>query len=167
MRLTFLLLMAGCFQFCAKCLGPEANVSGKTIPLEKGFTMIKKQTGSTFFYDCAILDPKEKLYLFLFVLINSLTDPNPQMIRSVGAHSQVFIRISARMIMGKLLIILTRMEIIASKISNLLSVAQVFAIAAKHMFPDHPIIGEMENAFVIAKAGIWVLIKLILFLKGK
>ena len=33
----------------------------------------------------------------------------------------------------KLLIILTRMEIIASKISNLLSVAQVFAIAAEEL----------------------------------
>lgn len=166
MRLTLLLLMVVCFRQSAKCLGQRINISGKVMPLEKGSTKIRKQTGSVFFYDYAILDPKEKLCLFLFVLINSLADPNPQVIRSLGAHSQIFVRLSVRIPMGKLLIILTRMEIIAHKISDLLSVVQVLSIAAGHLFPDHPIIGEMENAFLIAKVGIWLLIKLILFLKG-
>lgn len=54
MRLIIILLIAGCLQVSAKGYGQKINISGKDIPLEKVFNMIKNQTGYVFFYDYAI-----------------------------------------------------------------------------------------------------------------
>jgi len=54
MKLTTFLLVAVYLHVSAIGLGQKVNISGKDMPLEKVFNMIKKQTGYVFFYDYSI-----------------------------------------------------------------------------------------------------------------
>ena len=51
MKLTTLLVVAACMNVSASGLGQKVTISGKDLPLEKVFSLIKKQTGYAFFYD--------------------------------------------------------------------------------------------------------------------
>src|SRR5579871_5575738 len=51
MKLTIILLIAGCLQVSAKGYGQKITISGKDLPLEKVFSMVRNQTGYVFFYD--------------------------------------------------------------------------------------------------------------------
>lgn len=54
MKLTIVILIAACLQVSASGFGQKVTISGKDLPLEKVFSMIKKQTGYVFFYDYSI-----------------------------------------------------------------------------------------------------------------
>lgn len=55
MRITFILLIAGFLQVSAAGYSQTVNFSGKKVPLEKVFSVIKNQTGIVFFYDAALV----------------------------------------------------------------------------------------------------------------
>ncbi|MDO6433879.1 SusC/RagA family TonB-linked outer membrane protein [Flavitalea sp. BT771] len=54
MKLTTFFLVAIYLHLGATGFGQKVTISGKDLPLEKVFTMIKKQTGYVFFYDYSI-----------------------------------------------------------------------------------------------------------------
>ena len=58
MKLTTFLLVAVYLHVSAVGLGQKVTISGKDLPLEKVFSMIKKQTGYTCFYDYSLLQGK-------------------------------------------------------------------------------------------------------------
>jgi len=51
MKFTVMLLLAGCLQISAKCFSQSVSFSGKNIPLQNLFNVVKTQTGYVFFYD--------------------------------------------------------------------------------------------------------------------
>jgi TonB-linked SusC/RagA family outer membrane protein len=55
MRLTSLLLLTGCLHVYAAGYSQKVTVSGTGLPIEKVFSIIKKQTGYTFIYTSALL----------------------------------------------------------------------------------------------------------------
>ena len=56
MRLTSFLILATCLQVSAHGLSQTVTFSGKDVPLQKVFSVIKDQTGYVVFYDYAVLD---------------------------------------------------------------------------------------------------------------
>ena len=49
MKLTTVLLLAGCLQLSAAGLAQKVSVTGENIPLKKVFREVRKQTGYSFF----------------------------------------------------------------------------------------------------------------------
>ncbi len=56
MKLTIILLTATAMHVCANASSQTVNFSGKDVPLEKIFSIVKDQTGYVFFFDMAVLD---------------------------------------------------------------------------------------------------------------
>lgn len=65
MKLTSLLLVAACMNVSASGYGQKVTISGKDLPLEKVFSMIKRQTGYAFFYDYNIFQDTKPVTLNL------------------------------------------------------------------------------------------------------
>jgi len=65
MKLTTLFLVALYLHLGATGFGQKVTISGKNLPLEKVFTMIKKQTGYVFFYDYNIFQETKPVTLNL------------------------------------------------------------------------------------------------------
>ena len=65
MKLTIFLLIAGYLHVSAAAFGQTVSISGKDMPLEKVFTIIKKQTGYVFFYDYSIFQNAKNVTLDL------------------------------------------------------------------------------------------------------
>ncbi len=61
MKLTTLFLVALYMNVCATGFGQKVTISGKDLPLEKVFDLIKKQTGYVFFYDYNIFQGTKKV----------------------------------------------------------------------------------------------------------
>ncbi|HEX9511264.1 MAG TPA: SusC/RagA family TonB-linked outer membrane protein [Puia sp.] len=65
MKLMIILLVAACLNISAAGYGQKVSISGKDLPLEKVFTIIKKQTGYVFFYDYSIFQGTKNVTLDL------------------------------------------------------------------------------------------------------
>jgi len=65
MKLTTLLLVAVNMNIWAAGFGQKVTISGKDLPLEKVFNIIKKQTGYAFFYDYSIFQGTKPVSLNL------------------------------------------------------------------------------------------------------
>jgi len=65
MKLTSLLLVTVYMNVWATGFGQKVTLSGKDLPLEKVFSMIKKQTGYAFFYDYSIFQDTKPVTLNL------------------------------------------------------------------------------------------------------
>ena len=65
MKLTTLLLVAVYMNVSATGFGQKVTISGKDLPLEEVFSMIKKQTGYAFFYDYSIFQDTKPVTLNL------------------------------------------------------------------------------------------------------
>lgn len=65
MKLTTLLLVAVNMNIWASGFGQKVTISGKDLPLEKVFSLIKKQTGYAFFYDYSIFQDTKPVTLNL------------------------------------------------------------------------------------------------------
>lgn len=65
MKLTMVLLIAACIHVSATGFGQKVSISGKDLPLEKVFSIIKKQTGYVFFYDYSIFQGVKNVSLDL------------------------------------------------------------------------------------------------------
>src|SRR5688500_516880 len=51
MKITAIILLAGCLQVSARTFSQNVNLSLKDAPLEQVFSELRKQTGFAFFYD--------------------------------------------------------------------------------------------------------------------
>jgi len=56
MKLTTMLLLAGCLQLSAAGLAQKVSVTGENIPLKKVFREVRRQTGYSFFYNARLLE---------------------------------------------------------------------------------------------------------------
>jgi TonB-linked SusC/RagA family outer membrane protein len=63
MKLTSILILSACLQVSARGLSQTVTFSGKDIPLEKVFSIIKEQTGYVIFYDYTVLDGSKPVTL--------------------------------------------------------------------------------------------------------
>src|SRR5258708_12541378 len=65
MKLMTILLVAVYLHVSAAGFSQKVSISGKNLPLEKVFSMIKKQTGYVFFYDYSIFQAASNVTLDL------------------------------------------------------------------------------------------------------
>jgi len=63
MKLTSIIILATCLQVSARGLSQTVTFSGKNVPLEKVFSVIKEQTGYVVFFDYTILDNSKPVTL--------------------------------------------------------------------------------------------------------
>src|SRR5580698_9604558 len=63
MKLTSFLIIVACLQVSARGLSQTVTFSGKDVPLEKVFSVIKEQTGYLVFFDYAVLDGSKTVTL--------------------------------------------------------------------------------------------------------
>jgi type II secretory pathway component GspD/PulD (secretin) len=55
MKFTAILLLATCLQVSAKVFSQSVTFSGKNVPLQQVFNVVKDQTGYVFFFDEGLL----------------------------------------------------------------------------------------------------------------
>ncbi len=61
MKLTAILILAGCLQVNARGYAQTVTLSEKNASLEKIFRVVKKQTGYDFFYESKLLKEARKV----------------------------------------------------------------------------------------------------------
>src|SRR5712664_2486983 len=63
MKLTSIFILAACLQVSARGFSQTVTFSGKNVPLEKVFSIIKEQTGYVVFFDYTVLDGSKPVTL--------------------------------------------------------------------------------------------------------